>query len=363
MDKIKYLQKLISNDKALVSNIKELVGKRGSVEEIIEANNNFHNEEIKKLLKELKTSSVFFEESSKITRLEKEYSKIFNMIYEISLYIMTLEVKVGKTLKTIKSKHTSKPTYDFSDIIDKFSNVKDEVIPIVLSNERVIDLSKMPHLLVAGQTGSGKSVFLNTACLSIITKKSSKECKLALIDPKRVEFTLYDGIEHLWSPIATKVDEIDGLLSKLIDEMEERYELLKSKRVKNLESYNKEAEEKLPHIVVIIDELADLMLISDKGVENKITRLAQLARAVGIHMILATQKPVTEIMTGLIKANMPARLSFKVMSKTDSRVIIDEIGAEDLRGKGEAIFMYNNTMEKLQAIYVSEDEIKNAIKV
>ena len=363
MDKVKHLQKLISNDKALVSYLKELIGKRASFEEIYEAKQRLRYTETQALLQELKTSRDFFENSNKIMKCEKDFSKIFNTIFEISLYISTIEVKFSNTLKTIKTKQVLNPTYDFTNILHKFSNVKDENIPIVLSDKKVIDLTKMPHLLVAGQTGSGKSVFLNTACLSIITKKSSKDCKLALIDPKRVEFSLYDGIEHLWSPIATKVDEIELLLSKLIDEMENRYELLKNKRVKNLESYNRETTEKLPYIVVVIDELADLMLISDKTIEDKIVRLAQLARAVGIHMILATQKPVVEIMTGLIKANMPARISFKVMSKIDSRVILDEPGAEDLQGKGEAIFKYNNTTEKLQAIFISEEEIKNAIKV
>lgn len=363
MDKIKHIQKLISNEKSLISYIKSLIGRRCSFEEIHNIYQNLKYEEIKELLKEIKTSKEFFNNSCKFIKIEKDFSVIMDTIFNISLYISTLEVKFSKTLKSIKTKKILKPVYNFEEIKDKFKNIKDEIIPIVLSNEKVIDLTKMPHLLVAGQTGSGKSVFLNTACLSVITSRNSKNCKLALIDPKRVEFSLYDGIEHLWAPIATKVDDMAELLTKLVDEMDNRYDLLKSKRVKNLGSYNKEVEEKLPYIMVVIDELADLMMISDKTIEDKITRLAQLSRAVGIHMILATQKPVVEIMTGLIKANMPARLSFKVMSKMDSRVILDEGGAEDLQGKGEAIFKYNSNMEKIQAIYVSEDEIKNAIKV
>jgi len=302
---------------------------------------------------------------NKISKIESEASKIFLLRLDIAqvincekkLYLLTRKADIKEELGIWNKPNIN----DFSQPVQEaFNCIKDEKIPILLSANKVVDLTKLPHLLVAGQTGSGKSVFLNTTIISIISKHDPEDCKLALIDPKRVEFSLYKNVPHLWAPIATKLDNITELLDNLVTEMEKRYELLEQTGSKNIEAYIKQTNNKLPFIVVVIDELADLMMVSNHSVEDQITRLAQLSRAVGIHLIMATQRPVVEIMTGLIKANMPARISFKVASKQDSRVILDQNGAECLNGNGDMFFIQNGELERLQGVYVSESEIKKA---
>jgi hypothetical protein len=254
---------------------------------------------------------------------------------------------------------------DFKLFEEKYGDfLSDQKIPILMSESRVIDLVKMPHLLIAGQTGSGKSVFLNVLIMSVMSKTKVEDCKLVLIDPKRVEFAGYRNEEHLLCDVVTSVDDIECVLDKLVEDMDNRYELFEKVGVKSYDSYNKLVEErmekscKINRIVVVIDEFADLMMMSEGRIENKIIRLAQLARAVGIHLVLATQRPIAEIMTGLIKSNMPSRISFKVVSKQDSRMILDETGAEKLKGKGEMIFIDSNGVrEILQGVYLSEEEI------
>ncbi len=225
----------------------------------------------------------------------------------------------------------------------------------------VTDLSRMPHLLVAGSTGSGKSVSLNTMVLSILYKATPDEVKFLMIDPKLLELSSYDGIPHLISTVLTNPKEAAEMLRKMVYEMERRYRLIAQKGVRNIESFNAAAapEEKLPYIVIFIDELADLMYAAPSNVEDSIARLAQMARASGIHLVLATQRPSVDVITGLIKANFPARIAFHVMSRVDSRTIIDAQGAEQLLGKGDMLFMLpGRAIKRVHGALVTEGEVK-----
>jgi S-DNA-T family DNA segregation ATPase FtsK/SpoIIIE len=259
----------------------------------------------------------------------------------------------------------------------------------------VIDLAKMPHLLVAGSTGSGKSVFLNAMICSILFKSRPDEVRFLMIDPKMLELSLYEGIPHLLLPVVTNPKKAAIALGWLVDEMERRYEILAEKGVRNIDQHNRQVEkswevsknrpvvhrvpddmhkeggveteerpEKLPYIVVVLDELADLMMVSSRDVEDAITRLAQMARAVGIHLILATQRPSVDVITGLIKANFPARISFQVSSRTDSRTILDAIGAEHLLGAGDMLFLPpgSSKMIRVHGAFLSEIEIRRVVE-
>lgn len=225
------------------------------------------------------------------------------------------------------------------------------------------DLTRMPHLLVAGQTGSGKSVMLNTLIVSLLYQNNPDDLRLIMVDPKRVELTMYDGIPHLLTPVITEVSKTVNALKWSLNELDRRLRLLQSAKKKDILSYNATAKQKLPYIVFIIDELADLMIVAGKEVETGIVRLAQLARAVGIHLVLATQRPSVNVITGTIKANMPARIAFAVASGIDSRTILDGPGAEKLLGKGDMLFS-DPSMSKpkrIQGAYVSELEIKRIV--
>jgi S-DNA-T family DNA segregation ATPase FtsK/SpoIIIE len=225
----------------------------------------------------------------------------------------------------------------------------------------VADLAKMPHLLVAGATGSGKSVSINSMVMSILYKASPKEVKMLMIDPKLLELSAYEGIPHLISPVITNPKEAAEALRKMVFEMENRYRLLAQKSTKNIENYNKAVseEERLPYIVIFIDELADLMFASANEVEDAIARLAQMARASGIHLVLATQRPSVDVITGVIKANFPARISFQVTTRIDSRTILDAPGAEQLLGKGDMLFMLPGVkIIRVHGALITEDEIK-----
>jgi len=225
----------------------------------------------------------------------------------------------------------------------------------------VADLAKMPHLLVAGATGSGKSVFINSMVMSILFKMSPKEVKMLMIDPKLLELSAYEGIPHLISPVITNPKEAAEALRKMVFEMENRYRRLAEKNTRNIESYNKlvSEDERLPYIVVFIDELADLMFASANEVEDSIARLAQMARASGIHLVVATQRPSVDVITGIIKANFPARISFQVTTRIDSRTILDAQGAEQLLGKGDMLFMLPGTkIMRIHGALITEEEIK-----
>ena len=234
-------------------------------------------------------------------------------------------------------------------------------------NVVVGDIKEMPHLLVAGATGAGKSVFVNALITSLLFKASPKDLKMLLIDPKMIELSGYDGIPHLLSPVITDAKKAVKILDYMVEEMERRYKVfeLNAKHfkltMKNIEDYNNAVmpEYKMPHIVIIIDELADLMMESEKAIEEPIIRLAQKARAAGIHLIIATQRPDRNIITGLIKANIPSKIAFAVSSGINSRIILDESGAEKLLGKGDMLYSPVGAMKstRIQGVYISNDEI------
>ncbi len=228
----------------------------------------------------------------------------------------------------------------------------------------VTDLAKMPHLLIAGATGTGKSVCLHAMLISLLYKSTPEEVRFLLIDPKRIELSIYEGIPHLLYPVVLEPKTATQALKWAVAEMERRYQLLEEARARNLDSYNLEAEEKLPYIVLVVDELADLMVVSSKEVETSLTRLAQMARASGIHLLLATQRPSVDVLTGIIKANFPARISFQVSSRTDSRTILDTGGAERLLGAGDMLFLPPGTskLKRIHGAYVSEQEVKRVVE-
>jgi len=234
----------------------------------------------------------------------------------------------------------------------------------IVGHPVVADLAKMPHLLIAGATGTGKSVGLNAMILSLLYCQTPRSLRLLLIDPKRIELSLYEGIPHLLHPVVSAPKDATRALKWAVLEMERRYQLLEAAQARNLEGYNKTVEQPLPYLVIIIDELADLMMVSSKEVETSIARLAQMARAAGIHLLIATQRPSVDVLTGLIKANFPARISFKVSSKVDSRTILDVMGAERLLGMGDMLFLPPGTasLQRIHGAYVSEQEIGRVVE-
>ena len=225
------------------------------------------------------------------------------------------------------------------------------------------DLARMPHLLIAGTTGSGKSGCINTILTSVLLRSTPDEARLILIDPKRIELNHYESIPHLLTPVVSSPKEAAAVLRNVVAEMERRYERLSSVRARNLHEANRSLRQRgeatMPYLLVVIDELADLMMISPQDVEDCVIRLAQKSRAVGIHLVLATQRPSVDVITGMIKANVPSRIAFAVSSQTDSRVILDQQGAESLLGQGDMLFkpLGTSRLQRLQGAYVSEEEI------
>ncbi len=245
----------------------------------------------------------------------------------------------------------------------------------IVGNPVVAELDRMPHLLIAGATGTGKSVGLNAMICSLLFKAGPEEVKFIMVDPKRIELSLYDGIPHLITPVVTDVKKATNALFWAVREMERRYALLQELKVRNLKQYNQKADksepdadgkrpEKLPLIVIIIDELADLMMVASRDVEVALTRLAQMARASGIHLILATQRPSVDVLTGIIKANFPTRLTFQVSSRTDSRTIIDTGGAENLLGNGDMLLLPPGTakLQRVHGAFISEEEVSAVVE-
>jgi DNA segregation ATPase FtsK/SpoIIIE, S-DNA-T family len=234
----------------------------------------------------------------------------------------------------------------------------------ILGTPTVTDLAQIPHLLIAGATGSGKSVGLNSMICSLLLNATPEEVKFIMIDPKMLELSVYDGIPHLIAPVVTHPKQAAAALHWAVEEMERRYRLLAQHGVRGLDGYNQaRPDARLPYLVVVIDELADLMLVARRDVEDALTRLAQMARASGIHLLVATQRPSVDVLTGIIKANFPARISFQVSSRTDSRTILDAIGAERLLGKGDMLFLPPGTSQlvRIHGAYVSEAEIKRVV--
>ena len=238
----------------------------------------------------------------------------------------------------------------------------------IVGNPFITDLAKLPHLLIAGTTGSGKSVGINSMLLSLLYRNSPDTLKLLMIDPKMLEFSIYNDIPHLLTPVITKPKQAIIALSNMVNEMERRYQIMSQSKTKNIENYNEKAKklgfDPFTYIVVIIDELADLMMTSGKEVEFYVARLAQMARASGIHLLVATQRPSVDVVTGLIKANLPSRISYKVGQKIDSKIILDSMGAESLLGRGDMLFTPpgSSGLIRLHAPYASEEEIEEVVE-
>ena len=296
-------------------------------------------------------------------------SKIINLSDDIARNTSSISTRVatipGKNTIGIEIPNSKRENVFLNEIIsdEKFSR-KEIKLPIALGKSIsgipiIGDLSLMPHLLIAGTTGSGKSVCINTIILSLLYKYTPEKCNLILIDPKMLELSAYEGIPHLLCPVITESKKATAALGWAVKEMESRYKLMTSVGVKNIDGYNLKHKKHMPYIVVVVDEMSDLMLIAGKEIENYIQRLSQMARAAGIHIIMATQRPSVDVITGTIKANFPTRISFQVSSKIDSRTILGEQGAEQLLGKGDMLFMSSaNRIVRIHGPFVSEPEIE-----
>jgi S-DNA-T family DNA segregation ATPase FtsK/SpoIIIE len=308
-------------------------------------------------------------------------SKITNLADNIALRLAASSVRIvapipGKHAVGIEVPNERRSIVSLKELIEaeSFKNAKME-IPVVLGKDiageaKFIDLAQTPHLLIAGATGSGKSVCVNAMILSILFRRSPNEVKLLLIDPKIVELKLYNDVPHLLTPVITEPKRAFQALQYCICEMERRYSLLDHAGVRDIKSYNRKirdkgyAADKLPYIVVVIDEFADLMATTGKELESTIARLAAMSRAIGIHLVLATQRPSIDVITGLIKANIPSRIAFMVASKFDSRIIIDAVGAEKLLGKGDMLVatVSDSFPDREQGAFVSEEEVEKAVE-
>ena len=315
-----------------------------------------------------------------ITRYELEpapgvkVQKITSLSDDIALAIKAQSVRIvapipGKSRVGIEVPNTSTGLVTLKETLTspEFQNAKSKLTLAlgkdITGRAVVSDLGEMPHLLIAGTTGSGKTVCVNSLILSMICRATPEEVKFLMVDPKMVELAVYNGMPHLICPVVTDAKKVSNALNWVVNEMEERYKLLASIGVKNIEAYNQKAE-KLPYIVVIIDELADLMAVAANHIETAITRLAQLSRAVGIHLILATQRPSVDVITGVIKANFPARISFKVASKVDSRTVLDANGADKLLGRGDMLFMRpgESKLIRAQGSLLKDSEIERVVE-
>lgn len=301
---------------------------------------------------------------------------IANVQEDLGVVMGTPELRIvapipGKTVVGIEVPREKAEIISLKEIVSQKGFLDKKLkLPIALGKSTdgaplFADLAAMPHLLVAGATGSGKSVFVNCLIMSLLYRCTPQELRMILIDPKMLELNVFDGLPHLVSRVITKSDEAFNALSWAVIEMENRYKLMAREGSKNIDSFNAKASpgNRLPYIVIVVDELADLMLSGGAEVETSITRLAQKARAAGIHLVIATQRPSTDVVTGLIKANIPSRLSFKVPSGVDSRTVLDTGGAESLIGKGDSLMIRpGENLQRIHACFVSEDELKRVVK-
>ena len=296
-------------------------------------------------------------------------SKIINLSDDIARNTSSESARIatipGSNTVGIELPNSSRENVYLSEILNNQSfNKKDIKLPIALgkniSGTSIIgDLASMPHLLIAGTTGSGKSVCINTIILSLLYRHTPERCKFILIDPKMLELSTYEGIPHLLCPVITEAKKAASVLGWVVKEMESRYRLMTKEGVRNIDGYNTKHKLPMPYIVVIVDEMSDLMLVAGKEIENYIQKLSQMARAAGIHIIMATQRPSVDVITGTIKANFPTRISFQVTSKIDSRTILGEQGAEQLLGKGDMLYMSSaNRIIRIHAPFVSDNEIE-----
>ena len=313
-------------------------------------------------------------------------SKIVSLDKEIALALAAKTVKIqapipGKSTIGIELPNKQISMVSVREILERVpKNYTDSKLLVtlgrdIMGNPQYCEINKTPHMLVAGSTGSGKSVCINSMITSILMRARPDEVKLVLVDPKKVELSMYNGVPHLLAPVVTDPKKANIALKKIVSEMERRYDLFESSGTKNIAGYNTYVEKKnatleeyeqikkIPYIVVIIDELADLMLVAAKEVEDSIMRITQMARAAGIHLIVATQRPSTDVITGVVKANIPSRISFAVSSSIDSRTILDMTGAEKLLGKGDMLFLPQgeNMPIRIQGTFISDDEIKNVV--
>lgn len=312
-------------------------------------------------------------------------SRIVNINKEIALALAAKDVIIqapipGKSTIGVEIPNPTISSVTLREVLESPQNLKSDAKICaalgkdIMGTPKVMDLTKMPHLLVAGSTGSGKSVCINGIIASILMRYKPNEVKLVLVDPKKVELTNYNGIPHLLCPVVSDPKKASLTLQQVVSEMDKRFTLFSECEVKNISGYNELIEKenkkhpekmqaKMPYIVVIIDELADLMLVASKEVEDSITRITQLARAAGIHLIVATQRPSTDVITGLIKNNIPSRISFAVSSQIDSRTILDQPGAEKLLGKGDMLYfpMGDSAPTRIQGCFINDDEIKRLI--
>ena len=306
-------------------------------------------------------------------------SKLLSIQREIALALAAKDVRIeapipGKNTIGIELPNKVNSSVSFKEILTKMPNIDDKNLLAVglgkdiMGKVKWMEINATPHLLVAGATGSGKSVCVNCIITSILMRTKPDQVKLVMIDPKKVELTMYNGIPHLLAPVVTDPKKASIALKNIVAEMEKRYDIFERTKNKNIKGYNKFCEKnpeypKMPYIVVIIDELADLMLVAAKEVEDSIMRITQMARAAGIHLIVATQRPSTDVITGVVKANIPSRISFAVSSSIDSRTILDSVGAEKLFGKGDMLFlpMGDNHPTRIQGAFISEEEIQKVV--
>lgn len=321
-------------------------------------------------------------------------SKVTSLADDLAIALRVPSVRVvapipGKNTVGVEVPNDKRVMVRLRDLIESCAkDIEDKRIPLFLGKDvsgrpLAVDMAKMPHLLIAGRTGTGKSVCLNALILSILMTRTPEQVRMLMIDPKMVELSPYKRIPHLMHPVITDMKKAEAVLGWAVEKMEERYDLLARTGVRHLDSYNKlshesrlermgidpesdeaaEVPEKMPYIVIVADEMADMMMTSGKDVEGHIIRLAQKSRAVGIHLILATQKPTVDVITGLIKSNLPARVAFQVASKSDSRVVLDEGGADKLLGNGDMLFLAPGTsnLARAQGSFVSDDEVNSVI--
>ena len=334
---------------------------------------------LENVLKEfgIEAKVVNYEYGPTITRYEIiipkgiKVSKVTGLSDDIAMNLAAESIRIeapipGKNTIGIETPNKIKEPVHFSNIIKNKELDNGELRVIlgkdIVGRDKLIDIVKMPHLLIAGQTGSGKSVAVNTLISTLISKKSENEVKFIMIDPKMVELMPYNDIPHLLVPVIIDPQQAAIALKWAVNEMENRYKKLMENGVRNIKKYNNLSYvEKMPYIVIIIDELADLMMVAAGSVEESIARIAQKARAVGIHLVVATQRPSTDVITGMIKANLPSRISFALRSQIDSRTILDTAGAEKLLGQGDMLLLANGSskLERIQGAYISDDEVKN----
>ena len=311
------------------------------------------------------------------TKTRVKVDSIMSREKDLSLALRTPSIRIetpamGKALVGIEVPNPNPTRVSLRSVMESQNYItlrKKAKLPIALGKGSggdavVIDLASMPHLLVAGSTGSGKSVCINTIVSCLLMEKTPEEVRLLLVDPKRVELTPYNGIPHLLTPVVVETDEVVGLLKGMIAEMLNRYRVMEELGVRNIEAYNAKMQDPMPYLVIAVDELADLMMSASFDVEQSLCRLAQLGRATGIHLIVATQRPSVDVVTGLIKANFPSRISFGVTSQIDSRTILDTIGAEKLLGRGDMLYQALDASrpERVQGVFISDKEIEGLVK-